>query len=303
MSATDSKSPSGIYPILYAFFDRQGELDRGAMSRQLAACVDAGAHGIALLGLITEVGALHERERRRLIEWVAEDLGGRLPLAVTVAGRTTAEQIDLVRFAQTHGADWLVLQPPLGEKPSNAQLQRFFDTVMEQAEIPVGIQNVPEFLGVGLEPEEVLALHRQHPHFTVMKGEGPVVVVKRFLDLLGDEVAVFNGRGGLELTDNLRAGCAGMIPAPDCADRQIKIYNAFAAGDLRTADASYQEILPYVVFIMQSVSFMVRYGKAMFAKRIGLSTGDCSRVDDLLAEPFFIDALERWAARFGPYGH
>jgi len=302
MTASNADSPAGIYPILYAFFDRHGKLDRSAMSRQLEACIEAGAHGIALLGLITEVGALRERERRCLIEWVAEDLAGRIPLAVTIAGRTSAEQIDLVRFAQTHGADWLVLQPPLGEKPSNPALQRFFDTVMEQAQIPVGIQNVPEFLGVGLEPEEVVALHRQHAHFTVMKGEGPVVVVKRFVDLLGDEVAVFNGRGGLELTDNLRAGCAGMIPSPDCADWQIRIYNALMAGDSQRADALYQEILPYVVFIMQSVSFMVRYGKPMFAKRIGLSTGEYSRVDDLADEAFFVDALQRWAKRFGDYG-
>ena len=160
----------------------------------------------------------------------------------------------------------------------------------------------PEFLGVGLEPEEVLALHRQHAHFTVMKGEGPVVVVKRFLDLLGDEVAVFNGRGGLELPDNLRAGCAGMIPAPDCADVQIAIYEALRRGDLATADALYARILPYVVFIMQSVSFMVRYGKPMFARRIGLPGDAASRVADLAEDPFFVEALERWARGFGDYG-
>ena len=140
-----------------------------------------------------------------------------------------------------NGADWLILQPPIGEKPSNAELLRFFDKVMEKTQKPVGIQNVPEFLGVGLEPDEVAQLHHQHAHFTVMKGEGPVVSVKRYLDILGDEVAVFNGRGGLELPDNLRAGCAGMIPAPDCADVQIDIFNAWRNGDDATADALYEK--------------------------------------------------------------
>ena len=37
----------GIYPILYAFFDRQGKLDREAMRLQIRACLDAGAHGLA----------------------------------------------------------------------------------------------------------------------------------------------------------------------------------------------------------------------------------------------------------------
>ena len=274
------------------------------MKQQIEACVAAGAHGIALLGLITEVSKLTPAERRCLIEWVAEDLAGRLPLAVTIAGRTSEEQIELARFAQTHGADWLILQPPLDAKPANAELLRFFDRVMAAVEKPVGIQNVPEFLGVGLEADEVLQLHRQHPHFTVMKGEGPVVNVKRFLDLLGDEVAIFNGRGGLELPDNLRAGCAGMIPAPDCADVQIKIFNAERSGNKVMADSLYEHILPYVVFIMQSVDFMVLYGKRMFARRIAMDmdVGERTRVTELSEEPFFRDALNTWSKRFGHYG-
>ena len=100
--------PRGVYPILYAFFDERGALDRCAMRRQLEACVAGGAHGIAILGLITEVASLTEGERRSLIEWAAEDLAQRTPLAVTIAGRNVNEQVDLARFAQSNGASWQV---------------------------------------------------------------------------------------------------------------------------------------------------------------------------------------------------
>lgn len=293
--------PHGIYPILYAFFGENGHLHRGAMRDQLEACLRAGAHGIAILGLITEVSALSEEERRTLIEWVSEDLAGRRPLAVTIAGANVREQVDLARFAAEAGASWLILQPPLGEKPSGPALLRFFDAVMETVTIPVGIQNVPEFLGVGLSADQVLALHRQHPNFTVMKGEGPVVVVKEYLDALGDEVAVFNGRGGLELPDNLRAGCAGMIPAPDCADVQVDIYNAECAGDAEGADALYASVLPYIVFIMQSIEFHITYGKRMFAARATVPATTRSRVRVARDDPFFDGIAQRWAYRLGPY--
>ena len=78
----------------------KNQLNRNAMRQQLEACLASGAHGIAMLGLITEVSALSEAERRCLIEWVAEDLAGRKPLAVTVAGRTAEQQIELARFAE-----------------------------------------------------------------------------------------------------------------------------------------------------------------------------------------------------------
>ena len=293
------KQPSGIYPILYAFFDDQDKLHRNAMRAQLEACLEFGAHGIALLGLITEVSALSQAERRTLIEWACEDLSGRRPLAVTIAGSSVREQIDLARFATAAGASWLILQPPLGEKPSSSQLLRFFDAVMETVTIPVGIQNVPEFLGVGLSANEVLALHRQQAHFTVMKGEGPVVVVKDYLDRLGDAVAVFNGRGGLELPDNLRAGCAGMIPAPDCADVQVRIFNAQRAGESADAEQLYASVLPYIVFIMQSIPFHITYGKRLFAARAGLNVNTSSRIAMPDVDPFFERIEENWVKRLG----
>ena len=55
---------SGIYPMQYAFFARDGGLDRAAMRRQVQGCIGGGAHGVAVLGLGTEVNKLSEAERR-----------------------------------------------------------------------------------------------------------------------------------------------------------------------------------------------------------------------------------------------
>ena len=66
---TESTGFHGIYPMLYAFFGADGELDRQAMRRQTEAAIGAGAHGIAVGGLCTEANKLSTAERRRLIEW------------------------------------------------------------------------------------------------------------------------------------------------------------------------------------------------------------------------------------------
>ena len=262
-------TPHGIYPMLYAFFQSDGSLDREAMRAQANAMIAAGAHGIAVLGLITEVSKLETRERRSIIEWCVEDVAQRVPLAVTVAGETPEEQIDLGRFASEAGADWLVLQPPRESSLSELDLIRFYDRIMATLPITIGIQNAPEFLGLGLSPYGVRQLQRQNENFSVMKGEGPVYQVRRFIDSVEGKVAIFNGRGGLELPDNLRAGCAGMIPAPDCADIQIKIYNHFRSGEFERADALYREVLPVIVFAMQSIDFAISYGKLLTARRLG----------------------------------
>src|SRR5262245_35957890 len=131
---------AGIYPMLYALFAADGGLDRAAMRRQVEFCLDAGAHGIAILGLATEVGKLNSSEKRRMIEWAASDIAGRRPLAVTISGATPQEQISLAAAARQAGADWLILQPPPDARLSEAELTRFFGSVMEKTGLPVGIQ-------------------------------------------------------------------------------------------------------------------------------------------------------------------
>jgi 4-hydroxy-tetrahydrodipicolinate synthase len=303
VTAGASFRPKGIYPILYAFFDERGALDRRAWRAEIEAVIAAGAPGIAILGLITEVAALEPSERRTLVEWAIEDVAGRVPILATVAGRDLGETCALARDAEAAGATALIVQPPVGARPSEGELCEFFADVMAAVKSPAGIQNAPEFLGVGLSPPAVRALADRRSNFTLMKGEGPVAVVKRYVDALSPRVAVLNGRGGLELPDNLRAGCVGLVPAPDCADWQMAIQAAFLAGDEACMDALYRDILPYVVFAMQSLDVAILYGKRMFAARAGIDNPCACRIVRDAPDPFLIAAMRRWSARFGPYAN
>ena len=297
-----SARPHGIYPIVYAFYDSDGALDRDAMRRQVEHCIAAGAHGIAVLGLITEVGKLSVNERRQVIEWAAEDINGRVPLAVTIAGETPQAQIELSRNAEQCGADWLILQPPQGYKPDEPALMRFFGQVMDATTLSVGVQNFPEVLGVGLSPQAVGELHRQHANFNVMKGEGAVYQIRRYLDASDGGIGIFNGRGGIELPDCLRAGCAGIIPAPDCADVQIAMYQAFIDGDQARMDALYTKTLAYVIFVMQSIDFALAYGKRLTARRMGIAGDAAPRDGTVAVDAFGLERLDAHAAGLGEYG-
>ena len=72
----------------------------------------AGVHGMAALGLATEVSKLTASERRMVMDWTAEDTDGRVPLAFTIFGSSVAEQVAQVHHAESAGADWVILQPP-----------------------------------------------------------------------------------------------------------------------------------------------------------------------------------------------
>lgn len=264
----------GVYPMLYAFFDQRGGLDREAMRRQVQYCIVSGAHGIAVLGLGTEVSKLTSDERRTIMAWAAEDLAGRLPLAVTVFGATPKAQIEFVHAAAECGADWVILQPPqTGERWMEADLVRFFGEIADASPLAVAIQNAPQYIGVGLTDAGIDALARQHPNVTLLKAEGSAIETRRLIELTAGRIAVFQGRGGLEFTDVMRAGCVGMIPSVESCHLQARLFELMTSGraeDEAEAERLYARLAPLLVFLMQSVGQFLCYGKRLTAKRIGI---------------------------------
>jgi 4-hydroxy-tetrahydrodipicolinate synthase len=164
----------------------------------------------------------------------------------------------------------VILQPPAGGF-SEAEYIRFFGAVAERVDLPVALQNAAQFLGVGLSNAGLKTLHRNHPNVCLLKGEAPAHVIRRLIEDTEGALRVFNGRGGLELPDNLRAGCAGMIPAPECFDVQVAIYARMRAGDEAEAERRYREILPLIAFLMASIDTFVCYGKRLTARRLGIA--------------------------------
>ncbi len=293
---------SGIYPMMYAFFHSDGSLDREAMRKQVEACLRHGAHGIAVLGLATEVGKLSPGERRELVAWVTQDVGDAVPIAVTVSEPEAKGQVEFANWAKGQGASWVILQPPPQRGMPESWYADFFAAVMQGVRLPCAIQNAPEYIGVGLCPESIAALHDRCPNFALVKGEGPVLAVRSVIEAVRGGLAVFNGRGGLELPDNLRAGCAGMIPAADTFDYQVRIFELMLRAtwrDERAAEEIYEKILPAIVFTLQSLDMLICYGKRIAALRLGLSEVH-DRAPALAPTEFGLGCARRYADMLGP---
>lgn len=268
MTRTDTTDRfHGIYAIVYALFDAAERLDEAAMRRQVRLCLDSGVHGMAALGLATEVAKLTEAERCQIMDWVADETAGRVPLAFTIFGASVAEQVAQIRHAEKVGADWVILQPPMAGRYGAGTYLDFFARVMEATTLPVAIQNAPAFLGFGLTASEVERLRARCPNFVLIKAEGTIVEIAQLMEATERRLPVFNGRAGLEMIDNLNAGCRGFILAPDCIDHAVRIYEHFRAGEIEEAEAIYRSILPSITFVMQGIEHLVGYGKRLYGLR------------------------------------
>lgn len=263
---------TGVHCVLFALWDASERLDRGAMRAQAEWAREHGAEGIVILGLATEVGKLALAEKIAAIGWAAQDRGG-LPLSVTVAGNSVAEQREILRAAEDAGAALAILQPPLAGSFGAAEYLDFLARVGEGARVPLAVQNAPQYLGRSLSGAEMAALRARLPGLTHVKAEMPAVDLAGFVAACGDLV-VLNGRGGLEMTDALRVGCRGFVVAPDVLAGVAACWRAWAAGDEARAEAAYAAFLPAALFGMQSLEHLACYGKRVWGLRAGVAVHD-----------------------------
>lgn len=291
----------GIYPMLYAFFDSSGQLDRAACRLQVEACIAAGSHGLAVGGLATECNKLSTNEKRLLNDWVLADAGGRVPVSVTITEATIGGQIEMIKAAADGGAAWVVLQPPPVKSASEAELIKFFGAVADAAPVPVGIQNAPQFIGIGLSDAGLIELNRRHPNVSLLKAEGDAVLSGKLAEASAGVFDLFNGRNGIDLIDTLRAGFAGVIPSPDAVDVEARIYNHFRNKEFNAAEREFKEILPLITFLMISLEHLMCYGKRLTARRIGLGTVH-DRTPAQAPTAFGLEVLQRWSRNLGKLG-
>ena len=241
------------------------------MREQILLIESQGSQGIACLGLATEVNKLSFKEKTKIIELVSSTVSTKLPKAITIQSKNLNEYKKMINVAKSNNADWLILQPLVSKNTTDKDCLNFFKKLMPLTKNTLtGIQNAKEYIGVGLSAKDIINLYSQYDNFRAIKGEASSFLIQQEIKKYPKDLIVFNGRGGQEIVDNFRVGCKGIVPCLDGADKFIKIYKFFKKNRIKSAEKEYKNILPYIVFIMQSIDSLICYGKRVCAFRMGV---------------------------------
>ena len=261
----------GIFPILYTFFNKNNSIDYKLMEEQISLIFEKKSNGIAALGLATEVNKLTLKEKIKIIEIITKITPNSLPRAITIQAKKYKDYCKLIDVSKSNNVDWLILQPIINKDTTDQDCYNFFKNIIPLTKGTLtGIQNAKEYIGVGLASNQILNLYKKFNNFRAIKGEASSVHMQQEITNYPKDLIVFNGRGGQEIVDNFKIGCKGIVPCLDGADKFVKIYNYFKQNKLEQAEREYKNILPNIVFIMQSIDSLVCYGKRVCAFRMGV---------------------------------
>ena len=256
-----SQPMRGVYPILQTPFDAQGRLDEESLQRLVEYEIQAGVHGLGV-ALGSECFRLSEAERNRMTRLIADQAQGRVPVVINTSATGTDLAVLYSQQAQDHGADALMLTPPIplgmGGAGSPDGIRAYFRAVSEAVSIPIFVQSQG---ASPVAPALARQIAAECQHVRYIKEEAPPAP-PRIADAVataGDALTVFGGAGGTYLIEELRRGSQGTMPGCSQPEVFVRIWNRFHAGDEAGAIAlhAYVQRLARVSGLMRDGFFHV----------------------------------------------
>ncbi|PHN34919.1 4-hydroxy-tetrahydrodipicolinate synthase [Pseudomonas amygdali] len=235
----------GIIPALVTPFTADQQLDEQALRNLIENLLNAGVHGLFVLGTNGEFFTLSESEKLKIARITVEAVAGRVPVVVGTGAFATHEVIEMNKKMIDVGADALSIITPYFNAISQSELIKHYTAIADAAELPLMMYNIPAKTGMSIGIGAVATLS-QHPQIKGIKDSaGNFDALVQMMQYRSDDFAVFAGTDSL-IYWSLLAGGDGAIAATANAVPEVvmSIWNNFQSGNHEAARAAQEALRP-----------------------------------------------------------
>lgn len=172
--------------------------------------VESGTDAIVVCGTTGESATLDDDEHLECIRTVVEVVNGRIPVIAGTGSNNTAHAIMMSKEAAAMGADALLIVTPYYNKTNQQGLIESFNAIVNAANIPAIIYNVPSRTGVNILPETAKELAKNPLICGIKEASGNISQVAEIAALCGDELPLYSGNDD-QVVPLLSLGGKGVI--------------------------------------------------------------------------------------------
>ena len=230
------KTIQGSIPAILTPMQDDGSLDLPGLRRLLDWHISEGTDGVVIVGTTGESPTVSYEEHCALIETTVQHVAGRIPVIAGTGANSTAEAIELAKFARQAGADAHLSVVPYYNKPTQEGLFRHFKAIAEAVDLPLILYNVPGRTVADLANETTLRLAQVPGIVGIKDATGNI---ERGSDLLKRAPAgfsVYSGDDATAIALMLLGGRGSISVTANVAPRLMhQMCAAAIAGDLATA--------------------------------------------------------------------
>jgi 4-hydroxy-tetrahydrodipicolinate synthase len=243
---------SGVGTALVTPFTASGQLDEPAVRRLGRRQIDAGIHFLCPCGTTGENPTLTDPERVRIVEILADEAKGRVPVLAGAGGYDTRELIHLGSQLAKAGASGFLSVTPYYNKPTQEGLYQHYRAFAESTALPIVVYNVPGRTGVNVEVATLARLAQIPNIIGVKEASGNVAQMCEVRHAVPDDFLVLSGDDALTLP-LMAIGGQGIVSVASnqIPSEMVQMVEAAERNDFRAARAVHARILP-----LMSINFI-----------------------------------------------
>lgn len=143
-------------------------VDFEALGRLIEFQIANGTNAILIAGTTGEPSTMTKEEKHEVMRFALSKIAGRVPVLMGTGGNNTAAVVEESRFAESLGAEALLVVTPYYNKCTQNGLVAHYNAICDSVGIPVIAYNVPGRTGVNISPA-TFAKMAEHPNLGGIK--------------------------------------------------------------------------------------------------------------------------------------
>jgi len=206
--------------------------------------ISQGTDCIGVVGTTGESPTVSVEEHCEIIRVSVEQSAGRVPVMAGCGANSTAEAIELARFARQVGADCQLQVVPYYNKPTQEGQYLHFRSIAEAVDLPMVLYNVPGRTVADLQHDTVMRLAQVDGIIGIKEATGNIERAQWLIHEAPKGFAIYSGDDGTAVALMLCGGQGNVSVTANIAPKLMhELCVAAIAGQAREAMAIQNRLL------------------------------------------------------------
>ncbi|MCA9104349.1 MAG: dihydrodipicolinate synthase family protein [Pirellulaceae bacterium] len=250
---------SGIFTPNIVPLDSRGDIAEGELRRYVDWLIDHGVHGLYPNGSTGEFLRFTPEERRRIIEIIADQTAGRVPILAGAAEANVRETISACEYYYELGTRAVAIVSPFYYRLTSEGVYAYFKEIADNSPIDITLYNIPLFASP-IDVPTVKRLAEECPRVVAIKdSSGDLPHMMRMIAEVRPLRPDFSFLTGWDaaLMPMLLIGCDGGTNATSGVVPEItrRLYELTMAGKIDEARDLQYRLLPLFDSMLYSAEF------------------------------------------------
>ena len=172
--------------------------------------IEGHADAIIVCGTTGESSTMTLEEKKECIKFVVDTVNKRIPVIAGTGGNNTAAAISLSKYAESVGADGVLVVTPYYNKTTQAGLIEHYKAIAKSISIPIILYNVPSRTGLNINPETAYELSKVDNIVAIKEASGNISQIAKIAHLCQDNLQIYSGNDD-QIVPILSLGGIGVI--------------------------------------------------------------------------------------------